>query len=215
MIGLLRKELYGLNALYKKTLVMVALLYGALVFFTNNDFFIYFGIFVMIFYSISNLSLDDASGWGRYARTLPVSDFQVVCAKFLVSILYLLGGTSYGLLLGVLRRMFKQEGDLQALCFAVGVVTLVSLLIVSFFYPVALKFGVEKARNGIFVLWILIFGGFMLLGDRLEKLLPLEQVVTSFNTHPYLWLLGFACVVLAALLLCLVVSCRIYQNKEF
>ena len=78
MRGLLRKELSGLWSLYRKTLPMIAVLYAVLNLVTRNDFFLYFGVWMMLFYSLSGMSLDESCGWGRYARTLPVNDWQVV-----------------------------------------------------------------------------------------------------------------------------------------
>ena len=139
MIGLLRKELYGLNTLYKKSLLMVAVIYGVLIFTTKNDFFLYFGIFVMMFYSISNLSLDDSSGWGRYARTLPVSDRAVVGAKFVASFLYLLGGALFGLAVGTLRRVVNREGGYGEMLLSVILAALCCLLVVFILYPLSLR----------------------------------------------------------------------------
>src|SRR5699024_12207349 len=70
----------------KKNLVLVAVIYGALSVVTRNNFFLFFGIWMMGFYSLSSFSLDAASCWGRYARSLPISDRQIVGAKFLAEI---------------------------------------------------------------------------------------------------------------------------------
>ena len=88
MKGLLYKEVASLLGLYKKNLTLVAVIYGALSVMTRNNFFLFFGIWMMGFYSLSNFSLDESSGWGRYARTLPVSDRQIVGAKFLTALVF-------------------------------------------------------------------------------------------------------------------------------
>ena len=72
MKGLLRKELSGLWSLYRKTLPMISVLYAVLYVTTKQDFFLYFGVWMMLFYSLSSMSLDESCGCGRYARTLPV-----------------------------------------------------------------------------------------------------------------------------------------------
>lgn len=215
MKGLLRKELYGLWSLYRKTLPMIAILYAVLELTTGNDFFLYFGVWVMMFYSVSTLSLDDSSGWNRYVKTLPVSSVQVVGAKFLASILYVGLGLVYGIVLGGVRRIISGEGDYAGLVVGLVVVAFLTSVMMFAMYPFSFRFGLEKARNGLLVVWVALFGGFFLFGKQLEAVLPLETVLGSMETHPMLWVGGFIGGALAIMVLCFLASCHIYQNKEF
>ena len=215
MKGLLRKELSGLWSLYKKSLPMVAVLYAVLNLVTRNDFFLYFGVWVMLFYSLSGMSLDESCGWGRYARTLPVSDWQVVGAKFLVSLIYSGGAVLYGAALGVIQRLITGEQGYADLVGGLLAVLVVSMVMVFLMYPMAFRFGLEKARNGFLVVWVAIFGGFMLFGSRLAEWAPLEDVVQSMVFHPFLWAGGALLAAVAVMVLCYVTSVRIYQKKEF
>ena len=217
MIGLLRKELYGLNSLYKKQLPLVAALYAVLVLSTGQDFFLYFGVWMMLFYSVSGLSLDDSCGWGRYARTLPVTSAQVVGAKFLASLVYMAIALVYGAVLGVLHRLVNSggAGGYGQLFGGLAVVSLVAMVMVFALYPFAFKYGVEKARNGLLVVWAVLFGGFFLLGDRLDEILPLETVSASLEQSPLLWLAGAVVLALALIGIFFAASCRIYGKKEF
>lgn len=215
MKGLLRKELYGLWSLYRKTLPMIAILYAVLELTTGNDFFLYFGVWVMMFYSVSTLSLDDSSGWNRYVKTLPVSSVQVVGAKFLASILYVGLGLVYGIVLGGARRIISGEGDYAGLVVGLVVVAFLTSVMMFAMYPFSFRFGLEKARNGLLVVWVALFGGIFLFGKQLEAVLPLETVLGSMETHPMLWVGGFIGSALAIMALCFLASCRIYQKKEF
>lgn len=195
---------------------MVTILYVILVFATQNEFFIYFGIWLMLFYSISNLSLDESCGWGRYARTLPVSDVQIIGAKFLVSGCYVAAGLLYGLIIGgIAHLIFEEMGSFLALVIASLVVTLVASLIVFAMYPFALKFGLEKTRNATFVVWMVVFGGFLLFGEKLNQVLPLDQVGSSILTYPIVWAAGVSAAGILLIVLCFVLSVRIYRKKEF
>ena len=214
MIGLLRKEFYGLNSLYKKTLPMVAILYGILVVATENDFFLYFGIWVMVFYSISNLSLDENCGWGRYARTLPISTVQIVGAKFLISAGYTLAGLLYGLAAGTIQRLIHHTGGYREMVLSAILVTVVAMLMIFAMYPFSLKFGLEKTRNGTLVIWMVVFGGFLLFGEQLNQVLPLEQVAASFSTHFIWWTVGVCAVGILLILLLFALSVHIYHTKE-
>ena len=215
MKGLLRKELYGLWSLYRKTLPMIAILYAVLELTTGNDFFLYFGVWVMMFYSVSTLSLDDSSGWNRYVKTLPVSSVQVVGAKFLASIFYVGLGLVYGIVLGGARRIISGEGDYAGLVVGLVVVAFLTSVMMFAMYPFSFRFGLEKARNGLLVVWVALFGGIFLFGKQLEAALPLETVLGSMETHPMLWVGGFIGSALAIMALCFLASCRIYQKKEF
>lgn len=215
MRGLLRKELSGLWSLYRKTLPMLAILYAVLNLATKNDFFLYFGVWMMLFYSLSGMSLDESCGWGRYARTLPVNDWQVVGAKFLVSLIYSGGAALYGAALGVIQRLFTGETGYADLIGGLLAVLVVSMIMVFAMYPVAFRFGLEKARNGFLVVWVALFGGFMLFGSRLAEVLPLEAVVESMAARPLLWAGGALLTAVAVMVLCYIASVLIYQKKEF
>ncbi len=215
MKGLLRKELSGLWSLYKKSLPMVAVLYAVLNLVTRNDFFLYFGVWVMLFYSLSGMSLDESCGWGRYARTLPVNDWQVVGAKFLVSLIYSGGAVLYGAALGVIQRLITGEQGYADLVGGLLAVLVVSMVMVFLMYPMAFRFGLEKARNGFLVVWVALFGGFMLFGSRLEEWAPLEDVIQSMVLHPFPWAGGALLTAIAVMALCYVSSVQIYSKKEF
>ena len=215
MRGLLRKELYGLWSFYRKTLPMIALLYAVLVLTTGNDFFLYFGVWVMMFYSVSTLSLDDSSGWNRYVKTLPVSTVQVVGAKFLASLIYVGFGLVYGTVIGVARRIIAGEGDYAGLVVGLVIVTIIASVMTFAMYPFSFRFGLEKARNGLLVVWVAVFGGIFLFAKQLEAALPLDAVLASMEASPMAWAGGFILGSLAIMVLCFFASCRIYRKKEF
>lgn len=215
MKGLLRKELSGLWSLYKKTLPMIAVLYAVLYVTTKQDFFLYFGVWMMLFYSLSSMSLDESCGWGRYARTLPVSDWQVVGAKFLVSLIYSGGAVLYGVVLGVIQRIISGESEYADLVGGLLAVLVVSMVMVFLMYPMAFRFGLEKARNTFLVVWVALFGGFMLFGSRLAEVLPLDAVAESMAARPLLWAVGSLLTAVVVMVLCYVGSVLIYQKKEF
>lgn len=215
MKGLLRKELSGLWSLYRKTLPMIAVLYAVLYMTTKQDFFLYFGVWIMLFYSLSSMSLDESCGWGRYARTLPVSDWQVVGAKFLVSLIYSGGAVLYGAALGVVQHLISGEGEYADLIGGLLAVLVVSMVMVFLMYPLAFRFGLEKARNTFLVVWVALFGGGMLFGSQLAEVLPLEAVVESMVTRPLLWAGGSLLTAIVVMVLSYVGSVLIYQKKEF
>ena len=95
MKGLFLKDLYGLMGLYKKNLILIALVYGLMGIAGNLPFFFYISVWMMGSYILSAITLDQQCGWDRYARTLPVSAGQIVGAKFLVGLAFVAAAGVY------------------------------------------------------------------------------------------------------------------------
>ena len=220
MKGLLYKEVASLMGLYKKNLVLVAVIYGALSVVTRNNFFLFFGIWMMGFYSLSSFSLDDASGWGRYARTLPISDKQIVGAKFLAALIFMALALVYALVIGAVCWAMDSSSFAWA-DFLAGVllVTAVALLSVGLMFYFAVKFGPEKSRNYFMVAALAVFAVFFLAGQVGLLEAPSEgdlaAVLTWMESH--MVLVPLAAIALAGLVffLCYLASCAVYRRKEF
>ena len=105
MRGLVYKDFSALMGVYKKNLLLVAVLYGFMAVAMKNDFFLYFGIWMMSFYALTAFSLDTQCGWDRYARTLPIQDWKIVAAKFVVGLLYIGIAVVYSIVMGVVSRI--------------------------------------------------------------------------------------------------------------
>lgn len=215
MIGFLRKDLYSMWRFYRKNLALVFALYAVLVQFTRQTFLLYMMIWLMGFYSLSGISLDQASGWDRYARTLPADARQIVGAKFLSTLLMTGVGVAYSLAVGALSAALHGEalGELLA---GVCIVTGVALAFMGMLLPAAYKWGVEKARNSFLLLFMAIFVIPTAFGDKLRAALPLSQAAAFFNRLTPALLIG------AILLLCLLIfyigyliSCAVYAKLEF
>lgn len=219
MKGLIYKDFVTLMGIYKKNLLLVAALYGAMAIAMQNDFFLYFGIWMMGFYGLTAFSLDTQCGWDRYARTLPVRDWQIVAAKFVTGLLFIGMAVVYGLVLGVISRLVNQINDWEALLATIGVITAVVVAAVSVMYFLAVKFSPDKARNYLMVVFI---GGFALF-----YLLHRAGILEDFPVERFqafgVWLDGhLALTVLLALaisalvlLVMLAAACAVYRRKEF
>ena len=105
MRGLIYKDFDTLMEVYKKNLLLVAVLYGFMAVAMKNDFFLYFSIWMMGFYGLTAFSLDTQCGWDRYARTLPIQDWKIVAAKFVTGLLYIGIAVAYSIVMGVVSRI--------------------------------------------------------------------------------------------------------------
>ena len=187
MKGLFLKDIYALMSLYKKNLPTVFVVYFILAFAMELPFFFYMVIWLMGFYSLSAIGLDQSCGWDRYARTLPVSDKQIVGGKFLVGLAFMGVGTLYSLAGGTLAILVR-GGEAWEGFFEVNLVMIAfSLISVGTMIPAAYKWGLEKARNSFFLVYAAVFAGgiFLLTGDGhfLKKYLPggAEAVLAALN----------------------------------
>lgn len=221
MRGLVYKDFSALMGVYKKNLLLVAVLYGFMAVAMKNDFFLYFGIWMMSFYALTAFSLDTQCGWDRYARTLPIQDWKIVAAKFVVGLLYIGIAVAYSVVMGVVSRIVNGTlahswGELLS---TTGLITAMVVASTSVIYFLAVKFSPEKARTYFFIVFVAIFAGFYLL-DRAGILedFPIERL-QAFG----LWLEGhIALAVLLALLaaaavflVMLAAACGVYRRKEF
>ena len=220
MKGLLYKEVASLMGLYKKNLVLVAVIYGALSVVTRNNFFLFFGIWMMGFYSLSSFSLDESSGWGRYARTLSVSDRQIVGAKFLTALVFMAMALVYAVAVGAVCYLVDRAAfDWVEFFGGILLVTAVALLSVGLMFYFAVKFGQEKARNYFMIFALAIFAVFFLAGQLglLEE--PTEgdlaAVASWVGSHAGLMVLGALALAGAVFFLCYLASCAVYRRKEF
>ena len=216
MRGLIYKDFNTLMEVYKKNLLLVAVLYGFMTVAMKNDFFLYFSIWMMGFYGLTAFSLDTQCGWDRYARTLPIQDWKIVAALLFIGI-----AVAYSIVMGVVSRIVN--GTLAhswvELLATVGLITAIVVASTSIMYFLAVKFSPEKARTYFMIVFVAIFAGFFLL-DRAGILedFPVERLQT-FG----LWLEGNAALaVLLALLAAAVVllvmlaaACGVYRRKEF
>ncbi len=214
MKGFVRKDLSILLGMYKKNLLFIFLLYAVLVLVTQTNFFIYFTILMVGFYSISSLTMDQSCSWDRYARTLPVSTKQIMAGKFVVTLLFIAAATIYGLVLSALNTWIHgiAFGPMLPPLFAFCAI---SLMCMGILLPCSLKWGVDKARNSLVLICLLLYVIPALFGDRLAAYFPMDTLLV-FVQGNLLWIV--VALFVASVMVYLIgygLSCRIYAKKEF
>ena len=214
MIGFFRKDFYALASLYKKNLALVFVLYIVLTVSTGNPFFLYFLIWMLGFYSLSAISLDQSCGWDRYARTLPASPRQVVAARYLITV----GFMAVGAALALAVQLIALDGQQAALetVGAVPLVTAIAIVIISIMLPAAYKWGMEKARNGFLALFAAVFAVPLLMEQGVLDDAFLERALNWLNAVSPAALVCFS--LAAAILVCWIsyeIAWRIYKKQEF
>lgn len=215
MIGFLRKDFYCLMSLYKKNLMLVVLLYAVLTLVTKQTFFIGFLVWMMGFYSLSAVTLDDSCGWNRYARTLPASPSKIVAARFLMTAAMTLCGTVLGIVMGI-ALVLVHGGNLGEIVAVVSMITGVALLTMGIMLPAAYKWGMEKARNGFLAFFLVVFLVPLLMEKGAVDDAPLRAALAWMDAQP-VWLLSGGAVLIALVIYALGcgIACGIYTRKEF
>lgn len=215
MIGLLQKDFFILWHAYKKNLLLILALYTGMALLLEMNFMLFFLCWVMGFYVVGAISIDNYSKWDLYAACLPVKKGQIVGAKFILILLGMAAGLAYSTVMaGVLYLV-------HGLSFVENVFTaLVTVLISLVYFGVTLvlsyKFGVEKARTGMLLLVGLGAGGIMVLfnQDALSSG-ALSGLAAALEARPVFWFCILVLVSAAVYLGCWAISTMLYGKKEF
>lgn len=208
MKGLLLKDWYVLLRQTKWTLAIV-LVYVCLPLAGSQSFLSAFAIIFCAMLPLTLMSLDEKTGFDRYALALPCSRRDVVLSRYLLG-LGTVGAVTVLLLLvsAVSSLIYDQRALLSSVCETAPMLA-GGLLYLSISLPIAFRFGVEKAR-----LWFVLVTA-VLAGSiaAVVSVLPSEPTaLVSFIASPgILWLVPAA---LALFGLSLLLSLRIYEKRE-
>ena len=222
MKGLLSKDFQLLANSYKRNILTVLPLYAAIILFTRQIFVAYALVFLAGVYVSSTISFDEQAHWDSYARTLPVSAGQIVAAKYLLNLVFMLAAAVCALLMTALLPLSAGiAGDAAAvplpeqLSGILGSGT-VSLLASSLTLPISYKFGGARACSFVGTAFLVLF----VLAFLLMRCLPagfMHDTVAALNAvseqQVWLWLVLIFAAVLALYAASCAVCVRIYKNN--
>lgn len=210
MLGFIKKDLLVMKNNLKYFLLMILVF----AFFSRESNIIYFiPIFISIMIFITTFSYDDYNKWNTYAITLPLSREKIVLAKYMTSLLLMVGTVLITFLLsfviGTVNHSFDFD-EVFPMLFG-GLFALV--LLQSFMYPLIYQFGTEKGRIGLFVGVFAVSGLVGYLVNRVKiDTTTFTGFIQFFNQYGIL-LLSIVMVIL--FVGSYFVSKRIYLKKEF
>lgn len=150
MKGLILKDLYNLSRQYK---VIVGLIIFYVILSMKEESTFFFGGFMallMMMQVITALAYDERSKWDRYALAMPVSRADLVLSK------YVLGGilSAFAFTLSFIFQTAKGTGPMEA--FTASLITMaMGLFIIFITLPLFFKFGVEKGRYIIIIVFFI------------------------------------------------------------
>ena len=171
MKGLFLKDFYVAKKNLRTFLIMIlAFSLGSLAARETGNFFLCYGIVMMLGITMSLISYDERYHWDSYAGAMPLSREQLVTEKYLLH----LGMVLVWLPVLLLFQRFQQVPAFGGAPLALLVAGLnLGLLLPGILLPIIFALGTEKGRAGYYVV---LFGG-MILAAVSEKLTSLTGYV--------------------------------------
>ena len=210
MLGFIKKDLLVMKNNLKYFLLMI-LVFALFLRESNIIYFIPIFISIMIF--ITTFSYDDYNKWDTYAITLPLSREKIVLAKYMTSLLLMVGTVLITFLLSFVIDTINHSFDFDEVFPMIFGGLFALVLLQTFMYPLIYKFGTEKGRIGLFVGVFAVSGLVGYLVNRVKiDTTALTGFIQFFNQYGIL-LLSIVMVIL--FVGSYFVSKRIYLKKEF
>ncbi len=208
MKSLLLKDFINLRS-YMKTLAIMTLFYGLLAFSFDEASFLS-GILIITFMMIpiSSFSYDQHSKWDVYAQSLPITRNDIVFSKYVLSLIALFIGFVVSCVLGVIVELLKgQTIDWLTVFITNAAIVVVGLFFLSVLLPLVYKFGVEKSRIMLLLIFALPTIAILILSKLGITMPPNFNYELLFTIVIIVILISFA--------LSYFISLKIYKAMEF
>lgn len=217
MRGLLEKDL-RLTLCRKQTLLIffcVALIMGMS---ADGAFLVSYLTMLMMIVAIGTLSYDEFDNGFAFLMTLPFERKTYIREKYLFCLLmeaaaWCVGIVMYGLIGAVRYSGADIIGELPMLLAVIPVI----FLSAAFMVPLLLKYGPEKSRIVLFVIFgiiaVAVFGAKHLNGGELSSAAEFAGFLDSIP--PVLVLLAISAVCALAAFACYLWAVRVIEKKEF
>ena len=171
---------------------------------------------MLIMLPISAFAYDEQAKWDRYAMSLPIGRSRVVGARYLFTLLIVLGSLAFALLAGATVAV-TGKGDLMEVLVSALTTLAAGLLIADVLLPLCYKVGPERARPYLYALVFIPALG-LFLAYRMGIHIDTSWLDRMAQSSPAAVLGLFSLPLLAALALTFVsylISCRVAAGKEY
>lgn len=159
MKGLILKDFINLKAQGKVVFMIFAIYIVLGIAGGNREMFSFVITLLMVMLPVTALAYDERSKWDKYALTMPISRQDLVLSKYLLGLILASSAFSLNLILQMLAGA-EDFGDV--LPFSLGLFG-AGLLILAILLPLNFKFGVEKSRLLIMMVFFLPAAAIMIL----------------------------------------------------
>lgn len=210
MLGLIKKELLMIRS-NLSILAISLFVYGIMAYQGEMDLSFLLP-FMSVMIMISTFSYDAYNKWDAYTITLPNGRKNTVKAKYFATILLIMITTIIITILTIIIAYARTNSIdfMNILSTMIGAVFATTIL-QAFMYPTIYKFGVEKARIGIF---IVVFG-IAIIGSIIVKYMDFSFLKNAFHYIDNYWGIVTPIIMIIMLYISYKISKRIYLKKEF
>ncbi len=214
MKSLLLKDLYGLYPQVRTMLFVIVALAIGLIPASGTEAFQVACTVMCTMLLVTSFALDEASGWNRYAMTMPFNRKDIVAAKYVLLVILAAVGAVAGVAIVTLAGVFLREThrtvaeNLSLFQFALCALAL-GMMAGGTAIPLLLRFGAEKGRLLMIV----------------AAVIPAALVLAAYGVMQYfgitendgwisvvLWLMPIPAAGWNWLMYC--VSCKIFEKKD-
>jgi ABC-2 type transport system permease protein len=206
MKGLIIKDIINMRK-YGRSVVFVMVFYVFFAIMMNSTAFIS-GMIVLLFSMtvITSFSYDKQAGWDEYALSLPLPRKTIVKSKYMLSLLLTLSGAILSVLLGAVLGLFLETGGIMEQLIISYVLFGTGILFLSILLPLIFKFGAEKSRILLLIVFAAPAAAILIIGQQ-GIALPDEALAGR--------LLAYLPIMLAALFaFSYMLSRYFFENKE-
>ena len=210
MIGFMKKDLAMIKSNFKLIgiLILVYTIMGLM-----GEMDISFILpFMCVMIMISSFSYDNYNKWDAYSVSLPNGRKNSVKSKYITTILMTLVVSIITIILSfIISYVNTKTINYEQILVTMFGVIFGTLLVLAFMYPIIYKFGVERARIGIF----LIVFGIVFVGGLLSQYIDLSFIAKALS-----FLEDYIIIILVAVMIAMVyisykISEKIFRKKEF
>ena len=210
MIGFIKKDLCMIKSNFK--LIRILFIIYVIMGFLGEMDISFILPFMCVMIMISSFSYDNYNKWDAYSVSLPNGRKNSVKSKYITTILMtLIVSVITTLLSFAISYVNTQTINYEQILVTMFGTIFGTLIVLTFMYPIIYKFGVEKARIGIF----LIVFGIVIIGSLVANYIDLSNILKYLAfLEDYLIII----LIIIAIIMVYVsykISERVFSKKEF
>ncbi len=210
MLGFMKKDLAMIKSNFK--LIGILLVIYVIMGFMEKMDISFILPFMCVMIMISSFSYDNYNNWDAYSISLPNGRVNSVKSKYITTILMTLVVAIITIMFSFMisyvnNKVINYE---QILVTMFGTI-FGTLMVLTVMYPIIYKFGVEKARIGIFML---VFG-IVIAGSLLLKYIDLSNILKALSFLEDYLIIILMIIEIIIVYISYKISVKIFSKKEF
>ena len=160
--------------------------------------------------TLSTLSYDDFENGNAFLFTLPITKKGYILEKYIFGAICVIMGGSFITVFSYIIAFVRKLPE-ESLAFSAVMAAVVSLVIMALTFPLQLKFGAERSKMALVLVWVVIFVSGYSLIERMDQ----EVLEKILSIRPEMWMVMAVCVGIIVLWISYKISVGIMEKKEF